>query len=418
MQPRSSKVRLKNTLDAARLRRNFSLLTDLGTRKELVYLDNAATSQKPNCVIDAIADCYRSYNAPVHRGLYPLAQEATLRYEDARARIARFIHAPSSDQIIFTRSATESINMVAQGWAASRLKPGDRVWVTRMEHHSNFLPWQAVCRAAGAELCIIELNAAGKMDLNTCPDLFGPRTRLIALSLVSNVLGVINPVSEIAQQAAARNISVLVDAAQAASHIPLDVTMLGCDFLALSAHKMCGPNGIGLLYAEPQRLEEMEPVLLGGGMVDQVEEREATWAESPAKFEGGSPNLAGAVGFAAAADYLSGIGMVAIQQHIAALTRYAMDTLMTFPDITIYGPDAGQRAGIISFNLAGVHPHDLVQAAGEEGVALRAGHHCCQPLMHRLGVAGTARASFALYNTESDIDALVSAVDKARRLFA
>ncbi len=413
-----SVVQLENTLDVARLRRDFPLLREHRAGREWVYLDNAATSQKPNCVIEAIADCYRSYNAPVHRGLYALAQEATIRYEDARARISRFIRAPSSEQIIFTRSATESINMVAQGWAASRLKPGDQVWVTRMEHHSNFLPWQRVCRATGAELCVIELNAAGKLDLSTCPGLFGPRTRLIALSLVSNVLGVINPVSEIIQQAAEQNIAVLVDAAQAASHIPLDVKTLGCDFLALSAHKMCGPNGIGLLYARARRLEEMEPMLLGGGMVDQVEEQEAAWAEAPAKFEAGSPNLAGAVGFAAAADYLGGIGMIAIQQHIAALTRYAMEALMAFPDITIYGPDAGQRAGIISFNLAGIHPHDLVQAAGDEGVALRAGHHCCQPLMHRLRITGTARASFAFYNTASDIDALLAAIDKARRLFA
>jgi cysteine desulfurase/selenocysteine lyase len=413
-----NRIALENSLDAVRLRRDFPILLEQGAGRELVYLDNAATSQKPNCVIEAIADCYRSYNAPVHRGLYKLAQEATARYEDARARIARFIHAPSSEQIIFTRSTTESINMVARGWAASRLKPGDAVWVTRMEHHSNFLPWQRICHASGAELRMVELNPAGELDLSACPDLFGPRTRLIALSLVSNVLGAINPVSEIVQRAAERNIAVLADAAQAASHIPIDVETLGCDFLALSAHKMCGPNGIGLLYAKPQRLEEMEPMLLGGGMVDQVEAEEATWAEAPAKFEAGSPNLAGAVGFAAAADYLDGIGMIAVQQHIAALTRSAMDALTAFPDITVYGPIAARRAGIISFNLASVHPHDLVQAAGEEGVALRAGHHCCQPLMHRLGISGTARASFALYNTISDIDALVAAIDKARRLFA
>jgi cysteine desulfurase/selenocysteine lyase len=407
----------ENTLDVARLRRDFPILQEQGAGRGWVYLDNAATSQKPNSVIEAIADCYRSYNAPVHRGLYKLAQEATNRYEGARARVARFIGAPSG-HIIFTRSATESINMAATGWAASRLRPGDQVWVTRMEHHSNFLPWQRVCHATGAELRIVELNAFGELDLTACPDLLGPRTRLIALSLVSNVLGTINPVSEIVQQAAERNIAVLVDAAQAASHIPIDVKMLGCDFLALSAHKMCGPNGIGLLYAQPQRLEEMEPMLLGGGMVDQVETQQATWAEAPARFEAGSPNLAGAVGFAAAADYLDGIGMIAIQQHIAGLTRSAMESLTAFPDITIYGPGAGQRAGIISFNLDGVHPHDVVQAAGEEGVALRAGHHCCQPLMHHLGISGTARASFALYNTVSDVDALVAAIDQARRVFA
>ncbi len=406
-------------LDMARLRRDFPLWAHAGAWKELVYLDNAATSQKPNCVIDAIADCYRSYNAPVHRGLYALAQEATARYEGARAGIARFIGSASADQVIFTRSTTESINMVAQRWAGPRLKSGDRVWVTRMEHHSNFLPWQRVCRETGAELCIVELDAAGRLNLSACPDLFGRGTRLIALPLVSNVLGVINPVSEIVARAAERNIPVLVDAAQAALHMPINAKALNCDFLALSAHKMCGPSGIGLLYGKAERLQEMEPMLLGGGMVDQVEEHDAAWAQAPAKFEAGSANLAGAVGFAAAADYLRDIGMAKIQEHGGALTRYALDALRKFPDIAIYGPAAAEeRAGIISFNVEGIHPHDLVQVAGEEGVALRAGHHCCQPLMRHLGVSGTARASFALYNTVDDIDALVSAIDKARRLFA
>lgn len=403
-------------LDIARIRRDFPLLSSQGAAR-LSYLDNAATSQKPASVIEAVTDCYRRYNAPVHRGLYPLAEEATKRYEAARARLASFIGAPSSKNVIFTRSTTEAINMVALEWAESRLRPGDRVWVTRMEHHSNFLPWQRLCRRTGAELCMIELDANGELNWRAGPDLFSPRTRLIALPFVSNVLGTINPIREITDQAAHYDIPVLVDAAQAAAHVPINIGELRCDFLALSAHKMGGPTGIGLLYAKPERLAEMEPLLLGGGMVDVVEDRDSTWTEIPARFEGGSPPLAEAVGFAAAAEYLMELGMLEVKTHITDLTRYAMQELGRLSDLVIYGPASEKRAGIIAFNLTGIHPHDTAQIAGEYGVALRAGHHCCQPLMRHLGVAATVRASFAIYNDTDDVQALLAAIDQARRVF-
>lgn len=411
-----SQTKPQTRLDVARIRRDFPLLSAQGGAR-LSYLDSAATSQKPTRVIDAVTDCYRRYNAPVHRGLYPLAEEATKRFEDARARLAAFVGAPSAKNLVFTRSTTEAINMVALGWAERHVRAGDYVWVTRMEHHSNFLPWQRLCRRTGAELRMIEVDANGELDWRACSQLFSAPTRLIALPLVSNVLGTVNPVQEIAERAQGHNIPVLVDAAQAAAHIPIDVGQLHCDFLALSAHKMGGPSGIGLLYAKPERLEEMEPLLLGGGMVDEVGERDSTWAEIPARFEGGSPPLAQAVGFAAAADYLMDLGMPAVQTHIIDLTRYAMQELERFPDLALYGPRPEKRAGIIAFNLAGVHPHDVAQIAGEYRVALRAGHHCCQPLMRHLGVAATARASLAVYNDVDDVQALLAALDQARRVF-
>lgn len=387
-------------------------------RQSLVYLDSAATSQKPNVVIDAISDCYRRYNAPIHRGLYPLSTLATTRYEQARTSIARFISAGSSEHVLFTSSATDAINRVALGWLQPRLKPGDEIWVTRMEHHSNFLPWQYLCRQAGARLRMIELHPDGTLDLAEAEGLYGPRTRLIALTYVSNVLGVINPIEQIVAQASANGIPVLVDAAQAVAHIPVDVGALGCDFLVFSAHKMCGPCGIGALYAKPERLEEMMPVTLGGGMVDVVDDEDATWMPSPQRFEAGSPNLAGAMGFAAAAEYLNNIGMGTIQKYIADLTQQAYASLSAIPGAHVYGPgDADKRAGIVAFNVTGIHAHDLSQLAAEQGVALRAGHHCCQPLLRHLNVAATVRASFALYNGSKDIPRLVEAVQAARRMF-
>jgi cysteine desulfurase/selenocysteine lyase len=396
------------------------MLSEPAGARPLHYLDNAATSHKPSVVLDVLDDCYRHHYGPVHRGLYALAEQATARYEQARATVARFVGAPSADQLVFTRSTTEAINLVAAGWAQPRLRPGDEVWVSRMEHHSNFLPWQRACQQSGARLRIIELNTDGSLDLDGAgADPFGPRTRLVALTLVSNVLGVVNPIREVVERARPRGIPVLVDAAQAVAHLPLDVAELGCDFLAFSAHKMCGPTGIGALYAKAERLEEMEPLLLGGGMVDVVGEAHSSWARPPEKFEAGSPNLSGAVGFAAAARYLSGIGMQRVHAHVETLTERTLDALAATTGVRIYGPlDAGRRAGIVAFNLAGLHPHDLAQLLAERGVAIRAGHHCCQPLMQVLGVPATARASFALYNRADDVDALVDAVRWAHRVFA
>lgn len=401
-----------------RIRDDFPLLSDNQDGNRLHYLDNAATSQKPQQVIDAISNCYRRKNAPVHRGLYVLADQSTTQYETARHRVARFIGAPEADQLIFTRSATESINMVAQGWLRQNLRVGDKVWVSGMEHHANLLPWQRVCKEAGAQLRFLELKPDGTLDLEAAEGLYGPRTRFIALCHVSNVLGVINPVKELVERAAENGIPVLVDATQSVGHIPVDVIELGCDFLAFSAHKMYGPTGIGALYGKRERLQAMEPLLLGGGMVDEVGDNESSWALSPARFEAGSPNLAGAVGFSGAVDYIERIGLETTQSIVADLAGKGMEALLHIRGMKIYGPiDPERRAGIISFNLEGVHPHDVAQIAGDHGVAIRSGHHCCQPLMRRLGEMATVRASFAPYNSDGDIDALIEAVRAAKGIF-
>jgi len=355
--------------------------------------------------------------APIHRGLYPLAESASAAYEGARERVARFIGAKHPEQLVFTRSATESINLVAQGWLAPRLRPGDRVWVTRMEHHANFLPWQRVCREKGAELRIIELREDGTLDLERAEGLLDRRSRLIALCQVSNVLGVENPVREICRLAGSAGIPVLVDAAQSVAHIPVDVAELGCDFLAFSAHKMYGPGGIGALFGKPERLEETEPLLVGGGMVDRVDDERADWADIPARLEAGSPNLAGALGFGAAADWLSRIGLERIHAHVTDLVRRATADLAETPGLRLIPGAETARSSIVSFDVQGVHPHDIAQVAGERGVALRAGHHCCQPLMQHLGLPATVRASFGVYNGPDDLAALVDAVQAALRLF-
>lgn len=404
--------------DVAAVRADFPLLSDPANH-DLIYLDNAATTHKPNRVIEAISDCYRHYNAPVHRGLYPLAEEASKRYEQARRRLANFIGSEQSEQLIFTRSATESINMVAQGWLANQLQEGDEVWVSRMEHHANYLPWQRVCEQHGARLRVIELNPDGTLNPDASPDMYGPRSKLIAVGYVSNVLGVINPVQQMIHQARTHGIAVLVDATQAVGHIPVDVSELGCDFLAAPAHKMYGPTGIGLLYARTEHLQQMEPLLVGGGMVDQVNETTSIWAPYPEKFEAGSPNLAGALGFAAAADYIDQLGIERSHQHVMALTRYALEQLSSIEGLQIYGPKTLEhRSGIVAFNIDPLHPHDVAQICGEHNVAIRAGHHCCQPLMQQLDVAATARVSFSIYNDYSDIDVLVNVLNKAREIFS
>lgn len=405
-----------DTFQVESIRSDFPLLMNLGD--SLHYLDNAATSQKPNAVIDAVSQCYREHYAPIHRGLYPLAEKASNCYETARETIAAFVGA-ESEQLVFTRSTTESINLVARGWLSPRLKAGDQVWVSRMEHHANFLPWQAVCREQGATLNIIELNEDGSLDLEHCSGLYDANTKLIAVTQVSNVLGVVNPIKEICAKAAEQGIAVMVDGAQAVGHMSVNVTDIDCDFMAFSAHKMFGPTGIGALYGKQQRLEEMEPLLLGGGMVDSVNEHDSLWMPSPAKFEAGSQNLADVLGFAAAVDWLNGKDFDAMHQHVTSVTDYALTCLSKIPNIEIYGPlDAEKRGGIVSFNVLDVHPHDVGHVVGEHGVAIRAGHHCCQPLMQHLGVAATARASIAPYNSVSDIDALVEAINEARNMFA
>ncbi len=404
-----------DSVDFDALRKDFPLFD--GGPETLHYLDSAATSQKPRCVIDAIDLCYRHQYGPVHRGLYPLAESATEAYEKARQTMAKFINAPSPDEIIFTRSATEAINLVASGWARQALQAGDEIWVSQMEHHSNFLPWQRICRDRGASLKVIPLDSSGQLDLDKAAGLFGNRTRLIAITHVSNVLGIVNPVEKITRLASANSIPVLVDAAQSVGHMPVDVQSLGCDFLVASAHKMCGPGGIGFLYGKKERLTQTEPLLLGGGMVDQVLSDTSIWAEIPARFEAGSPNLAGAVGFAVAADYIEGIGRHSIAKREQELAITAFGALSEIDGVTIYGPEnSPYRSGILSFNIDGIHPHDIAQIAGEHGVAIRAGHHCCQPLMQHLNTSSTARASFSFYNNKDDIAALVMAVHETKKI--
>jgi len=404
-----------DSVDFDALREDFPIFNS--GSETLHYLDSAASSQKPSCVIDAVAQCYRSQYAPVHRGLYPLAESASVAYEKARQTLANFINAASADEIIFTRSATEAINLVASGWAGPALKAGDEIWVSQMEHHSNYLPWQRVCRNRGASLRVIPLDSSGQLDLDKAAGLFANSTRLIAITHVSNVLGIVNPVEKIIHLAAQKSIPVLIDAAQSVGHMPVDVQALKCDFLVASAHKMCGPGGIGLLYGKKQRLAQTEPLLLGGGMVDLVQSETSLWSEIPARFEAGSPNLAGALGFAVAADYIQGIGRQAIEKRERELAAIAFEVLSEIGGVGIYGPENSEyRSGILSFHIDGIHPHDIAQIAGEHGVAIRAGHHCCQPLMQHLNTSSTARASFSFYNNEEDIAALVMAIQQTKKV--
>lgn len=397
------------------LRNDFPVLTN--SQPALHYLDSAASSQKPQAVIDAISHCYSHNYGPVHRGLYALAEVASEAYEAARQTIANFVNAENTNEIVFTRSATEAINLVAHGWAGQHLKPGEDIWVSQMEHHANFLPWQRVCQTLGTRLRVIPLDEDGQLDFETAEGIFGANTGLIAITQVSNVLGTINPIEQIVRRANRQSIPVLVDAAQAVGHMAVDVQALNCDFLVASAHKMCGPGGIGFLYGKQERLAETDPLLLGGGMVDEVDIDQSSWAEIPARFEAGSPNLSGAVGFAAAINYLQDIGMGAIEQRVQQLTSLAYQTLSEIDGLALYGsPESTSHSGILSFNVDDIHPHDVAHIAAEHGVAIRAGHHCCQPLMQRLGVSSTARASFSFYNNEQDIAALAKAILDAKQI--
>ena len=385
------------------VRSDFPLLQDRG----LVYLDSAATSQKPRAVLQAMDEFYQRSNANVRRGVHRLAEEATAALEEAREAVRRFLSARSTKEIIFTRGATESINLVAQGWAGRLLSKGDEIAVTEVEHHSNFVPWQRAARATGASLRVVGAEETR----------FGPRTRVLALSHVSNALGTILPAARMARAARATGAVVLIDAAQSVPHLPVSVAELGCDFLAFSGHKMLGPTGIGVLWARPERLQEMEPLLTGGGMVLEVSDQRATWLEPPAKFEAGTPPIAEAVGLRAAIEYLEKLGMGEVRAHERELIARAFAQLAKVPDVVLYGPEeAGARSGIISFNLRGVHPHDLATFLDARGICVRAGNHCAQPLMRRLGVSGTVRASLHVYSSREDVDALAEAVAAAREL--
>ncbi len=406
-------------LDTAKIRADFPILSRQVNGKPLVYLDNSATSQKPRQVIDALTRYYTTSNANIHRGVHTLAAEAERDYDATRAKVARFVNAASESEIVFTRNTTEAVNLVAYSWAREYLKPADEIIVTVAEHHSNYVPWQLVMQDTGAILKFVDVTDDGHLKLDEYEKMLTPRTRLVCVAHASNVLGTIHPVRKIADLARRFEAKVLVDGAQAAPHLPVDVRALGCDFYAFSGHKMLGPTGIGVLWGRQEILKGMRPFMAGGGMIREVKRETSTWAGVPARFEAGTPDIADTVAFGAAIDYLVAIGMPAIRAHEIDLTRYALDRLSKVPGISIHGPrDAEARCGVVSFNLAGVHPHDLGTILDQQGIAIRAGHHCAQPLMRRLGCVATARASFYLYNTRAEVDALVAGLGEAARLFA
>jgi cysteine desulfurase/selenocysteine lyase len=405
--------------DVESVRKDFPILQRQVHGKPLVYLDNAATTQKPRQVIDALVDYYERYNANIHRALHTLGEEATDAYEAVRGKVARFIKSPyGPESVVFVRNTTEAINLVANAWGRRFLHPGDEVVTSVVEHHSNMIPWQLIARERGASVRYIDIDEEGRLRRDELHTLIGPQTKMVALGHASNVLG-LNPIAEISRLAHAHGALVMVDGAQSVPHMPVDVTELGCDFLAFSGHKMCGPTGIGVLWARPELLEAMDPFMGGGSMISRVTLDGATWADVPAKFEAGTPNIADTIGLGAAIDYLEALGMENVRSHEKEITAYALRRLSELPDLTIYGPpQAEDRIGVVSFNFGEVHPHDLSQVLDQFGVAIRAGHHCAQPLMRRLECVATARASFYLYNTRAEVDVLVEALRHAVDYFS
>jgi cysteine desulfurase / selenocysteine lyase len=405
-------------MNLTHLRDDFPILRRQVHGKPLVYLDNAATSQKPRQVIQALVDYYEGYNANIHRGVHALAEQATEAYENARRKVGRFIGADGPDTILFTRNTTEAINLVAQTWGRQQVGPCDEIITTELEHHSNIVPWQLLAQEKGARLRYIEVRPDGTLDLEQYARLLGPRTRLVTLAHVSNVLGTISPVAQIARLAHQYGALVLVDGAQSVPHLPVRVAELEADFLAFSSHKMLGPTGIGVLWGRSELLEAMPPFLGGGEMIEEVGRDSSTYNVLPWKYEAGTPNIADAIAFGAAIDYLAAVGMDAVRAHERALTAYALEALGHESDVTIYGPTSpDDRGGVVAFNLAEIHPHDLGATLDYDGIAIRVGHHCCQVLMKKLDLVGTARASFYLYNNEQEVDALVRALGAARALF-
>ena len=402
--------------DVATVRRDFPILSGTANGRPLVYLDNAATSQKPRAVIESLTRFYQTENANIHRGVHELSQRATLAYEAARAKLQRFLNAGDPHEVIFVRGATEAINLVASSLGRIRFRPGDEVVISAMEHHSNLVPWQIACEITGARLRVIPMSDAGELDLDALRHMLGDRTRLVAVVHVSNSLGTINPVPEIVRMAHDAGVPVLVDGAQAAPHMPIDVQELDADFYALSGHKMFGPTGIGVLYGKAKLLETMPPYQGGGEMIRAVTFEKTTYAPLPAKFEAGTPHIAGAIGLGAAVDYLRGLSWEWIQHHEHDLLEYATEQLRFIPGLRIVGT-AAQKAAVISFVLEGVHAHDIGTILDQSGIAIRTGHHCTQPVMDRLGIPATARASFAFYNTREEVDALVRGVQEVRAVF-
>ncbi len=404
-------------LNSYEIRKDFPILERKIRGKPLIYLDNAATTQKPNSVIEAEKSFYEETNSNIHRAVHTLSYESTVLYEDAHKKVADFIGAKSWREIIFTRNATESINLVAYGWGLRNLKEGDEVLITIMEHHSDIVPWQMLRDLKGIKLRFLDIDDDGRLKLDELPKLLSERTKLVGIVHASNVLGTVNPVMEIIREAKKVGALVLVDAAQSVPHFSVNVSQLSCDFLVASGHKMLAPTGTGFLYGRRELLEAMEPFLYGGDMIETVTLEKATWNELPWKYEAGTPNIAGGIGLGNAVDYLTRLGMENIISHEKELLSYALDRLSDFPWIEIYGPNDGERVGVISFNIKGVHPHDVAGILDEEGIAIRSGHHCTQPLMRRLAIENALRVSFYLYNTKEEIDKLIDVLRETKRLF-
>ena len=406
-------------LDIASIRKDFPILGQSINGRPLVYLDNAATTQKPRQVIGALTEYYETSNANIHRGIHTLAVRATEQYEAAREKTARFIGAPRTADIVFTRNTTESINLVARAWGDANVEEGDEIVLSLMEHHSNIVPWQLLCQRTGAQLRFAHVTDDGQLDLANLRSLLGPRTKLVSITHISNVLGTINPIAEIARMAHGAGALMLVDGAQSVPQIGINVAELGADFFAFSAHKMYGPTGVGVLWAREGILEAMDPFLGGGDMISVVREEDSTWADLPHKFEAGTPNIADVIAFGAAIDYLTCLGMEKVREHEQSLVRYTFEQLPSVPGLHVLGPGRAEASGgAISFVIDGVHPHDVATIADGFGVAVRAGHHCAQPLMRRLGVSSTSRASFGLYNEQREIDVLVEALRRATEVFS
>ena len=406
-----------SSFDVETIRKDFPILSTKVHDKPLVYLDNAATTQKPNSVIEIMNEYMHNHNANVHRGIHLLSEKSTEGYENARIKVANFFNASQPEEIIFTKGTTESINLVAHAWGRKFIGEGDVIILSEMEHHSNLVPWQLLAKSVGAELKFVEMNEDTTLNLESLKELVSDkRAKLVALSYASNVLGNVNPVKEMIEISHSENIPVLLDGAQAAPHHKIDFAEIDCDFFACSAHKMLGPTGIGILYAKMELLEAMDPFLGGGEMILEVGLHESSYKEPPYKFEAGTPSYIEAIGFGAAIDYLKEVGMDSIHDHEANLSKYALGELKKLGDVEVYGPSEG-RAGIISFNIGNAHPHDVAQLLDADGVAVRAGHHCAQPLMNWLKVSSTSRASFYLYNTESEVDVFVESLDKIKEMF-
>jgi len=417
---------MNETIDVEKIRQDYPILERVVNGKKLVYLDSANTSQKPNQVMDALVDYYRNYNSNVHRGIHILSQEATTAFEDVREQVKEFIDADDASEIIFTANTTAAINLVAYSWGRANISAGDEIVLSAMEHHSNLIPWQMLAAERGAKLVFIELTADGQLDMESAHKVIGPKTKLVAVTQMSNVLGTINPVDKLADLAHAQGALILVDGAQGVPHLPTSVNALKCDFLAFSVHKMVGPTGVGILWAKRKILEAMPPFMGGGSMISWVKRESFAPNELPAKFEAGTPNIADVIATGAALDYLNKIGMKVVREHEIELATYALKSFEEFSPsangnssdkITVYGPrDINVRGAVFAFNLGNIHPHDLGQILSEQNIAVRAGHHCCQPLMKDLGVQATARASFYIYNTKEEVDILFAALKNAGKV--